>query len=179
MRLTILTMFILCFASFGWAMYGGFFKVEKRVPAWGMVVRIVSTVCAFLQIIVLTTTDGFQEYAVVLSMSLYAASLALFWVTIFANWRNALHHCFTQLTPQHLVDWGPYRYVRHPFYLSYTLAWVAGSLLASTPWLWVTVAAMGWLYWRAASREAVFKQSDRGSLRFLHEVCGLHVSADP
>ena len=152
MRVTIVTAFLICFGSFGWAMYGGFFKIENRVPSWGIVVRVVSTTCVILQFFVLTT-DNIQDHALMLSILLYVVSLALFWLAIFANWRNALHHCFTELTPQHMVDWGPYKYVRHPFYVSYSLAWIAGALAAHKPWLWGTVVAMGWLYWRAASME--------------------------
>ena len=108
-------------------MYGGFFKIDKRVPSWGIVVRVVSTLCGIVQLICLATTNDFQEHTIALSIVLYAVSFALFWFTIIANWHKALHHCFTELTPQHLVNWGPYKYVRHPFYLSYTLAWIAGS----------------------------------------------------
>jgi protein-S-isoprenylcysteine O-methyltransferase Ste14 len=153
MKTIILSAFLLCFGSFAWAMYGGFFKIAGTLSRGGITVRIVSTICWILQLIVITRTGSFYEQTFMISLVLYSLSVVLFWATISANRRIEFHHCFTVLTPQRFVNSGPYRYVRHPFYLSYTLSWVAGALVGDAPWLWLTVLAMGWLYWRAASME--------------------------
>ena len=47
--------------------------------------------------------------------------------------------------PVHLVTWGPYRFVRHPFYASYLLSFIAAVLYAPTfltvsAWLYATIA---------------------------------------
>ena len=49
-----------------------------------------------------------------------------------------------------LVD-GPYAYVRHPFYASYLLYWVAGAFISN--WLWASVFVMGCLYFTAIRQE--------------------------
>jgi protein-S-isoprenylcysteine O-methyltransferase Ste14 len=48
---------------------------------------------------------------------------------------------------------GPHAVIRHPFYLSYLLCWIAG-VLATGQWLLLaTVALMAWIYHRAALKE--------------------------
>jgi protein-S-isoprenylcysteine O-methyltransferase Ste14 len=48
---------------------------------------------------------------------------------------------------------GPYGLVRHPFYCSYLLAWVAGVFASRQWWLAITPAIMLAIYWRAARWE--------------------------
>jgi len=51
------------------------------------------------------------------------------------------------------VTVGPYRYVRHPFYLSYSLFWLAGAV--AVPYWPMIVGSLGMLtlYYRAAAQE--------------------------
>jgi protein-S-isoprenylcysteine O-methyltransferase Ste14 len=34
--------------------------------------------------------------------------------------------------PAYIVTWGSYKYIRHPFYSAFVLAWIAGALVAPT-----------------------------------------------
>jgi protein-S-isoprenylcysteine O-methyltransferase Ste14 len=56
---------------------------------------------------------------------------------------------FSSNNPKNIILIGPYKYVRHPFYLSYTLAWIAGSL-ATSLWLLLTFVAMLIIYYLSA-----------------------------
>ncbi len=51
------------------------------------------------------------------------------------------------------MEHGPYRFVRHPFYCSYLLAWAAGFVATAQTWLLPTVAVMLVIYVRAAKLE--------------------------
>jgi protein-S-isoprenylcysteine O-methyltransferase Ste14 len=53
----------------------------------------------------------------------------------------------------HLVEGGPYRLLRHPFYCSYLLAWTAGIAATGRWWLIPTVLVMLAIYVRAARME--------------------------
>jgi len=35
--------------------------------------------------------------------------------------------------PEHIVTWGPYRFIRHPFYASFLLAFLSGAILLPHP----------------------------------------------
>lgn len=86
-------------------------------------------------------------------ITLYAMSLALFWWTVRTLGKGGLGLFFETSGPNRLVVAGPYRWIRHPFYTSYSLCWVAGVVATGAPWLVVTTIAAVAVYWRAARRE--------------------------
>jgi hypothetical protein len=89
-----------------------------------------------------------------LGFALYAVSLMLFWWAAASNQRQPLLACFTPVWPSHITVKGPYRLVRHPFYCSYVLAWLAGFVGTGNLWLLLTMAAMSASYGLAALRES-------------------------
>ena len=84
---------------------------------------------------------------------LYLWSLGLFWWAIQTNSTARLSAAFSDDLPAHLVEDGPYRFIRHPFYSSYVLAWSAGTVATARWWLLLTVAVMVIIYWKAAAIE--------------------------
>lgn len=141
-----------CFISFGWAMKKFFTKPEGKTRGMQAIYVFGSLfMVAHLGLIIfryqfhLETTLG--------GLALYAAALALFWWSISVNRSKPLSFAFSQDQPQHLVVDGPYRYVRHPFYTAYTLAWLAGALIVPEPWLLLSAALMFVLYRQAAVQE--------------------------
>jgi protein-S-isoprenylcysteine O-methyltransferase Ste14 len=58
----------------------------------------------------------------------------LFWRAIHASREGGLRLAFDEAGPRSLVQRGPYRYVRHPFYVSYVIFW-AGWTLALRTWI--------------------------------------------
>jgi protein-S-isoprenylcysteine O-methyltransferase Ste14 len=54
--------------------------------------------------------------------------------------------------PEELCERGPYRYVRHPLYLSYTLAPIA-SLIAMPHWVTALLAVMHAVLWTVAAHD--------------------------
>jgi protein-S-isoprenylcysteine O-methyltransferase Ste14 len=85
------------------------------------------------------------------SATLYGMAILLFWWSIRVSRRKEFGACFQAVAPLVLVTEGPYRWVRHPFYLSYLLAWCAGCFVYAP--LAVAPCVMGAMYWRAASEE--------------------------
>jgi len=142
-------------------MYGGFFHVPKHFSRWAITLRVLSGVCTLAHLLVLITTYDVDITQQVLGLTLYGSSFVIFWFALLANKQKALFHAFTATSPQHLVDWGPYKYVRHPFYLSYSLSWIAGAIATQSRWLWITVVAMIYLHCKAARlEEAEFLRSE-------------------
>lgn len=48
---------------------------------------------------------------------------------------------------------GPYRWIRHPFYTSYMLGWLGGTLATGCWWLIISLVIMGFIYVKAAKEE--------------------------
>jgi protein-S-isoprenylcysteine O-methyltransferase Ste14 len=147
-----------CFASYLWGLARFF-----RQPGGNRDVALIKaatalSVLAQYAAILFFYRHGAWRFA--LGLAFYALSLALFWWCVAVNRAQPLSLAFSPDPPRHLVVAGPYAYVRHPFYASYLLCWIAGTLAAGEPLLIATVLGTGWLYHRAAlAEEAKFAAS--------------------
>lgn len=94
------------------------------------------------------------------ALTLYAASMALYWSTLIAARRQPLAAIYGGDQPGPVIAQGPYRYLRHPFYVSYSLCWMAGATAGATWYAVAGAALMIGLYAHAARREeAAFAHS--------------------
>ena len=87
------------------------------------------------------------------ALTLYVGAFVLFWFAVAATHGRGLAACFQGQVPVKVVQAGPYRAIRHPFYASYTLVWIGG--FAATGWwpLALTAFFMASLYAYAARQE--------------------------
>ncbi len=114
-------------------------------------------------------------------LALFALAHAIFWCAVAAHGRERPREAFSYDRPGRLVRTGPYRWVRHPFYLAYTVAWTAGAVATAAPELIPTVLVMFVMYRSAAAaEEATFLASgladeyrayQRRTGMFLPRVC--------
>jgi len=138
----------LCFASFAWGMIRHFRRLGS--PSRTMIVTaLLGAASAALQIIAL---ERRRMLFPAVAFLLYGASMLLFWWAVRVT-RGKLAACGQGSVSQEIVTAGPYRYVRHPFYTSYNLTWIAG--FSATGWWPLAIAAMTMasLYERAAREE--------------------------
>ena len=86
------------------------------------------------------------------AIALYVMSAVLFWCAVVVT-RGKLAACGEGCVSPEVVTSGPYRYIRHPFYMSYNLTWIAG--FAATGWwpLAISAIVMAALYDRFAREE--------------------------
>jgi len=88
-------------------------------------------------------------------------SLSLFWSSIFTA--NSLDFAFSSRVGK-LIRIGPYSVIRHPFYLSYILAWLSTTLLFNSIPLWFTLVYLVTFYISSArSEEKVILQTEHSS----------------
>jgi protein-S-isoprenylcysteine O-methyltransferase Ste14 len=141
-----------CLVSFGWGMRS-FFVQPSGYTAGMRVIAVCGYTFAALHLgaILLARYVSLERFW--LAGSFYAAGLALYWWAVAANQKRRLSAAFSGDLPTHLVQDGPYRLVRHPFYCSYLLVWSAGVIGSGCLWLLATVAVMLWIYLRAAFLE--------------------------
>lgn len=95
-----------------------------------------------------------------LAVALDVAALALFLAAVRACRRNRPTAIFEADEPRWMMTEGPYRWVRHPFYLSYILFWTAGALASRSPIDAFAAVVMSCVYVTAAlEEEAKFRCS--------------------
>lgn len=88
-----------------------------------------------------------------LAIVLYTAALAVFAAAILASKHTPPTLAFDTDSPNFLLKHGPYRYVRHPFYLAYILFWVGTAVAVHSLAGWLAPLVMTALYAEAATRE--------------------------
>jgi protein-S-isoprenylcysteine O-methyltransferase Ste14 len=111
------------------------------------------SVFAVVHLAAILLTPAITPLRAVCGALLYLSALALFWWAISANASRPLSAAFSPDPPAHLMDEGPYRFIRHPFYCSYLLTWTAGVVATAQLWLLPTLAVMLVIYVRAATIE--------------------------
>ncbi|MFA5120671.1 isoprenylcysteine carboxylmethyltransferase family protein [Zavarzinia sp.] len=91
------------------------------------------------------------------------ASAALYGWTILTTRRSRLSVAFSGDSPTFLLESGPYRLIRHPFYTAYLLYWIGGVIAARQPLLIPAVALMAAGFgWAAMREERKFESSPLG-----------------
>lgn len=152
LKIAELVLAISCFASFTWAIKN-FFVAPGGLKQGMQMVSICGAISMISHVVVIVFHDGNRTPLTAVGILLYLFSLILFWWAIKTNRRQPLSLAYCEDQPKHLVQSGPYRLIRHPFYTSYTLAWIAGVLATGEAFLLITCLIMFFLYDQAASAE--------------------------
>jgi protein-S-isoprenylcysteine O-methyltransferase Ste14 len=139
----------ICFAAFSWGVKKHF-RSTGAMPLGMKVTSLLSLVlfAAFVWRIAQGTSGLW-----LVALGLFTASLAVFAAAVAASHRTPPTLAFDTDAPNFLLQDGPYRYVRHPFYLAYVLFWLGTAVAVQGMLGWIAPAVMMALYIEAASRE--------------------------
>ena len=150
-KMASLCLSITCYISFTYAILW-LFKRDEKIPSTVKWLSVVGTIATFAQWAALWLLTP-PLWIAVSGCFLFVACLSLFW------WA-ALHTRYLRLGIAFAPDRGipiqtrgPYRWVRHPFYVSYMLFWVAGALACGQPALLITLLVMCLFYFPAIRKE--------------------------
>lgn len=162
--LMLLVLSVISWASFAVAILWHFDRSAE--PSWSMKsVALLGTLFGLLQLAVMIWFPVTSVLSCTAALILYGLALALFWWTIQVTRTHRFALAFTPSSPTMVLVAGPYRWVRHPFYTSYLLYWIAGVCATDASWIIVSVLMMGTLYWRAAvQEESEFLQGDQAEV---------------
>ena len=141
-----------CLGSFTWAMRK-FFVQPDHMTTGLRVTLLAGFVFTVMHFVVIFRTSVMVLSSVLVASFLYCLALFIFWSAIRINRSKPLSACFAENEKLHLVQHGPYKFVRHPFYCSYLLTWLAGAVGTLNVWLGLTFITMGVLYLVAAREE--------------------------
>jgi protein-S-isoprenylcysteine O-methyltransferase Ste14 len=130
------------------------FFIRPAGSTTGMqITKICGLSFSVLHFVLIVSEREIQPAQALVATILYVASLILFWWAVYTNRAKPLSAVFSPDLPRHFVSHGPYAWVRHPFYTSYLLTWLAGVAATGHLWLLSTVLVMVTIYWRAALLE--------------------------
>jgi protein-S-isoprenylcysteine O-methyltransferase Ste14 len=136
----------------------GHFVSQKLPPAMKVLVAL-SYLASFAYLWALWTGEAAQWQRIV-GICLQFAAAGLFNWARTTTLANRITAAFDTDQPAFLVTAGPYRFVRHPFYISYIVCWAGSSLAANSLILWMLCLALSVVYIVAALiEENKFKES--------------------
>ena len=151
-QLLMAALMVVCLGSFVWGMRVFFVQPAGYTPGMKFI-TISSGICAIIQLAAIISASDVPLKWTAVAIIGYFGSLALYWWTISVNRKTPLSAAFSPDLPTHLVQRGPYRVIRHPFYASYLLMWTA-AVPASADWrVLATVLFMVAVYISAARVE--------------------------
>ena len=96
---------------------------------------------------------GLNQRAMIVGTGCYLTVLAIFLWAQETMKRRPPYLSFSEVHPDWFEDSGPYRFVRHPFYLSYFFIWFAGAIATGNLWLFASALWMTASYAVAAGEE--------------------------
>jgi protein-S-isoprenylcysteine O-methyltransferase Ste14 len=102
----------------------------------------------------LLVLDSVSDFRAGLGIAMYVVSLSLFLSAIEAARRVPMTRTFVyEPKCDAIIKGGPYRWIRHPIYLSYSLAWSAAPVATHSLFLAITAAIMITCYVLSAREE--------------------------
>jgi protein-S-isoprenylcysteine O-methyltransferase Ste14 len=151
-----LVFLLLNFGLFAWAIQKFFKAPEGGLPREMRQLSLLGSALALIQVLSLFLNQKRDEVLLSIGLGLLLASLGLFLWALRVNQKHPLPIAFSGDQPQGIQQRGPYRWVRHPFYLSYLLTWATAPFVSQ----WVVLAAipivMAAIYHRMAVSEEKF-----------------------
>jgi protein-S-isoprenylcysteine O-methyltransferase Ste14 len=146
--------------SFAWSVFGVFRAGESTTSGYNTL-RLSAVTAWIIQTFMLAhAAMAFDSPNYWGGNLLIVLGLLLFWHCVKVTRQRKLTLAFSEDAPEHIYRIGPYGYVRHPFYLSYLLAYLGMAIAANDVWLYLTAAVMYLLYYYAARfEEGKFEKS--------------------
>lgn len=138
-----------------------YFKTNQSPTSSVYLTKSTALISAALQLYYLKINTQPNMNLQATSEGLFVMSFLLFGLALLSNRKHRLSEIYSTDAPKFLNRTGPYRYLRHPFYVSYLMSYLAGFVATLNPILFAQFAAMVFIYWKAAKfEEGKFSQSN-------------------
>jgi protein-S-isoprenylcysteine O-methyltransferase Ste14 len=152
MRALIIVIELSLFSGFTWALVC-WFRDSRNVRRWeltyiktgGLLFMISHLACACLHSLPSFPVSIIGILLRLISGGLFGAALLSF--------QKPPGVAFSDHLVVDLNTSGPYRFIRHPFYTAYSLAWIGGTVATGCWWLFISFLVMGPIYYKAAKEE--------------------------
>ena len=137
-------------AAYIWSVRNHF--VSDAMPSGARIIAAAVTT-SLVVMLALTWLISQPLPAQVLGLAIQLFSVWIFYAAIQASRKARLRFIFDPEHPHSLVKDGPYRLVRHPFYVSYSIFWFGWAVATWSIWAIPCVIILIWLYVSAAQFE--------------------------
>ena len=127
------------------------FSSPKTPPQAALL--MVAIVLSSVLLLILTWAVEQPPAAQLCGVAVELFSAYLFGAAVMASRTARLRFAFDPAQPHGLLQSGPYRFVRHPFYTSYLLLWTGWSIAVWSPFAIIVPPVFLIIYWRAARME--------------------------
>jgi protein-S-isoprenylcysteine O-methyltransferase Ste14 len=117
------------FAAFSWSLR--FHFASERMPP-GMLALSAASLTVFGWTIYVLSTSPIGSAGLLLALVLYGISGLLFGWSVVSSRSARLRVAFDTIEQSAVVSAGPYRFIRHPFYTSYIIFWLACALASAS-----------------------------------------------
>lgn len=144
---------LLLFSGFIWVIKN-WFKKGNEIKRWELpVIKSAGLVFIIAHLLASIFYSSQSQILSIIGLILLLISTFIFSLSIvsFNNEKPAIAFSHTILTP--LNTSGIYKFIRHPFYSSYSIAWIAGTIATQCWYLFLSFIFMFIIYWRAAKLE--------------------------
>ena len=160
LRITVLILMLVVVSSLAWASLF-YFRMSKAPDRRKLWYKFSIYSCIAIHCVAIVASPTPVVWSVVVGLVLSLLILILCWSAVWAHRRERPAYAFVKTAPTNLVRSSAYRFVRHPFYLSFLVATLAGTLMSGQFALLLTTVWLGAFY-RVAVREeeARFLESD-------------------
>ena len=139
------------FASFTWGVLR-FFEQPNGFTRSTALVATVGVASAVCHVLAIARANVVWERQL-LALGCFGIATALFWSAVRVCGARRLTAISERDAPTFLVREGPYGYIRHPFYASYTIFWLGGAVGSVSLGAIASGAIMLGLYLRAIRAE--------------------------
>lgn len=144
----------------------GHFVSDRMAPgAMALATLVIATTLIFSTLLFFASRP---LWAAVIGGLVEVGSLVLFFAAIRASREARLLFAFDPGMPNGLIERGPYRYVRHPFYTSYLLFWFGWAVAIWSPWTLPFLLAFVVFYTAAARGEEQKFAASEMAARYDH-----------
>ena len=133
-----------------WSVRNHFVSDKMPPGAWIISLSVSASTVLMLALTWLTPQPLFAHIA---GLAIQLFSVWIFYAAIRASRQARLRFVFDPEHPHSLVNEGPYRLVRHPFYVSYSIFWLGWAVATWSFWAIPSVVILLWLYISAARME--------------------------
>lgn len=153
MKLAIFFIALACFATYGAALQ--WFFLRPRSVAWPMqAIRIGGTALAVATLGVIVIGNAPSTTRASAAAVGYAMGWCLFTWALHTAKSARLPLAFSKIGPAQIITSGPYRFMRHPMYVAYSITWLAGVIYSLNPFLAAGSLGLIGLYISAARQES-------------------------
>jgi protein-S-isoprenylcysteine O-methyltransferase Ste14 len=128
---------------------------------------IFASYLGIIAFVYLMLRDGHTLAPLVAALIIFVGSFALFLWAVRTTRSNGLSLAFDPKPPHFIARAGPYRYIRHPFYASYILFWLACTVATLHPFMLVFLAGFSAINLTAAFREEHAFESSRFAAEYM------------